>query len=150
LFFRCCRANRLGQLARDLQEQSGSAKLMKDIVMERRMAILQEEFQKIESKTAHAQVGSNSVSSSALATKKLLIANPRARMCQAQESKFNRLHDLVARTPAASGPSLPVGVRVSLTTAIKIVVALLQHTTTVRFSFSSFERRLLLQAPFSL
>jgi hypothetical protein len=32
----------------------------------------------------------------------------------------------------ASASLLPTGVRVSLTTAIKVVVALLQHTTTVR------------------
>lgn len=71
--------------------------------MERRMALLEDEFDKIEGKTDHAQ-----------------------------ESKFSKLDDVLAKVGGASASLLPTGVRVSLTTAIKVVVALLQHTTTVR------------------
>lgn len=42
---------------RELQDKSGSTKLMKDIVVERRMALLEQEFQKIEATADHAQVG---------------------------------------------------------------------------------------------
>jgi hypothetical protein len=97
------RANRLGQLVQDLQEQSGCTKLLKDIIMERRMALLEGEFDKIEGKTDHAQ-----------------------------ESKFSKLDDVLAKVGGAWSSLVPAGVRVSLTTAIKVVVALLQHTTTVR------------------